>query len=142
MSMRNGMDQHLFVEEADKRMESAGEIPFANEEIEAMVRSATREGTPPPRKLRLMPDHGVCNKLAALLLATAILFGLCLLMSMQGKRITFPERAAIQSSATAGISPQELRAWGNGYSGPNGSQPAPRKSTPANPFPGHPTEQP
>lgn len=124
MSRGNGVDQHLSVQEADRRMESAGEIPFANEEIEAMVRSATRDGTPPPRKLRLMPDHRVCNKFAALLLATAILFGLCLLMSMQGQTLVSPESPAIQSSATAGI------------------QPAPRKSTPANPFPGHPTEQP
>lgn len=144
MSMRNGKDQHVSVEDADERMDSAGEIPFSNEEIAAMVRSATHDGTPPPRKLRLMPHYGVWNKLAALLLATAILFGLCLLMSVQGMRITFSDRAAIRNSETAGIHAHPLRALRNGHSdpNPNGSQPAPWESTPANSFPGHPTEQP
>ncbi len=143
MSMRNGKDQHLSAEEADKRMESAGEIPFSNEEIAAMVRSATRDGTPPPRKLRLMPHYGVWNKLAALLLAAAILFGLLLMMSVQGRSIAFSgpvDPKALEAALEA------LRASSNGDSNslanPNGSQPAPWESNPSNPFPGHPTEQP
>ncbi len=144
MSMRNGKDQHFSAEEADKRMESAGEIPFSNEEIAAMVRSATRDGTPPPRKLRLMPHYGVWNKLAALLLAAAILFGLLLMMSgMSQALISVP---TIWDSGTVGTHTRALRDWRNGDSNsfaiPNGSQPAPWESTPANPFPGHPAEQP
>ena len=146
MSMRDGKDQHVSAEDADQRMDSAGEIPFSNEEIAAMVRSATRDGTPPPRKLRLMPHYGVWNKLAALLLAAAILFGLLLMMSGMSQTLISPAVPTMWDFGTAGIHAHPLRALRNGHSdpnaNPNGSQPAPWESTPANSFPGQPTEQP
>lgn len=73
--------RHISMEEADRRMESAGEIPFSKQEIEAMVRRATTDPTPPPG-IRVTSRRAVWNKVAAVLIAAAILLGCLLLMSV------------------------------------------------------------
>ena len=120
------LHHHLPVsaEEADKRMESAGEIPFSPEEIEAMVRSAIAAG-PPPRP-RLLPHDW--NGFAALLLASATLLGLSLTGSLPG-RPTPP--SSVLHSAAAEIHAHALRARRNQCGAPfTGTHPTEHTHTP------------